>query len=193
MAATGAAGRAKRAKEVLQVKRRQFRNFFTRELDEMKIIIEENDTMEQRQLAEALLANEMVRAIETERFSSHEVRKSDEEVTDAVLAVANIFSVQTQWAAVYRVLVDFCGWERDYTRFSARINALLSKAHSKFRCDYQSIQKPMAGSGILRKGFDEWMKYCAPKGDRVFPRQMFLARKLLKSLSIGEGKGDGKQ
>jgi len=64
MAVKGAAGRAKCAKEVLQVKRRQFLNFFTRELDEMKIIIEENDTMEQRQLAEALLANKLVRAIE---------------------------------------------------------------------------------------------------------------------------------
>jgi len=37
---------------------------------------------------------------------------------------------------------------------------------------------------ILRKNYQEWKKYKAPKGDRVFPRQMFIAENLLKLLSI---------
>jgi len=42
----------------------------------------------------------------------------------------------------------------------------------------------LAANSILRKDFKAWKKYRVPKGDRVFPRQLFIAEKLLKLLSI---------
>jgi hypothetical protein len=80
--------------------------------------------------------------------------------------------------------VDFCGWESDIAKFSQRMNTLLKDVRLTHRCTYQSIQKPLSSSSILRKNYQEWKKYKAPKGDRVFPRQMFIAENLLKLLSI---------
>ena len=81
-------------------------------------------------------------------------------------------------------LVDFCGWESDIAKFSQRMNTLLKDVRLTHGCTYQSIQKPLSSSSILRKNYQEWKKYKAPKGDRVFPRQMFIAENLLKLLSI---------
>ena len=64
------------------------------------------------------------------------------------------------------------------------MNKLLEGVHLSHRCTYQSIQKPLAQNSILRKNYQEWKKYRSPKGNRVFPRQTFIAEKLLKLLSI---------
>lgn len=150
----------------------------------MKIILEKGDSEEKVKLAEALLANGLVSAIERVTYQCVKVQKSDDEVAKAVIDVAGSFGVCTQWTAVYRVLVDFCGWDSDIAKFSKRMDMLLKEVHLSQRCTYQSIQKPLAQYSILRKNYQEWKKYRAPKGDRVFPRQMFIAEKLLKLLSI---------
>ena len=153
-------------------------------LDKMKIILEKGDSEEKVNLAEALLANGLVSAIERVTFQCVKVQKSDDEVAKAVIEVAGNFGVCTQWAAVYRVLVDFCGWDSDVAKFTKRMNKLLEGVHLSHRCTYQSIQKPLAQNSILRKNYQEWKKYRSPKGNRVFPRQTFIAEKLLKLLSI---------
>ena len=153
-------------------------------LDKMKILLEKGDSEEQIKMAEALLANKLVSAIETVTYECQKVQKSDDEVAKAVIVVAGLFGVCTQWTAVYRVLVDFCGWESDIAKFSQRMNKLLKEVRLTHQCTYQSIQKPLSSSRILRKNYQEWKKYKAPKGDRVFPRQLFIAENLLKLLSI---------
>lgn len=150
----------------------------------MKIILEKGDSEGQIKMAEALLANKMVSAIETVNYQSQKVYKSDDEVAKAVVEVVGFFGVSTQWTAVYRVLVDFCGWESDIVKFYNRMNTLLKDVRLKHQCTYQSIQKPLSSTSILRKNFQEWKKYKAPQGDRVFQRQLFIAQKLLKLLSI---------
>ena len=79
----------------------------------MKIIIEKGDSKEQIMMAEALLANGLVGAIERVTYQCLKVQKSDDEVAKAVIDIAGSFGVCTQWAAVYRVLVDYCGWDSD--------------------------------------------------------------------------------
>ena len=153
-------------------------------LSKMKILLEKGDREEQIKMAEALLANKLVSAIETANYSCHKVQKNDNEVAKSVITVVGIFGVCTQWTAVYRVLVDFCGWESDIAKFSQRMNTLLKDVRLTHRCTYQSIQKPLSSSSILRKNYQEWKKYKVPKGNRVFPRQMFIAKKLLELLSI---------
>ena len=150
----------------------------------MKILLEKGDSEEKIMMAEALLANGLVSAIEKVNYQCQKVQKNDDEVAQAVIIVVDYFGVCTQWTAVYRVLVDFCGWENDIAKFSQRMNTLLKDVRLTHRCTYQSIQKPLSSSSILRKNYQEWKKYRAPKGDRVFPRQMFIAENLLKLLSI---------
>lgn len=150
----------------------------------MKIIIEKGDSEEQIKMAEALLANKLVSAIETVTYKCQKVYKSDDEVAQAVVGIVHYFGVCTQWTAVYRVLVDFCGWESDIAKFTKRMNILLKDVRLTHLCTYQSIQKPLSSSSILRKDYQEWKKYRSPMGDRVFPRQMIIAEELLKLLSI---------
>lgn len=150
----------------------------------MKIIIEKGDTEEQVMMAKAMLANGVVRAVEREYHCYQKVQKGDDEVAEAVSRVVSYFGVGTQWAAVYRVLVDFCGWESDIAKFSKRMNTLLKDVRLQMPCTYQSIQKPLSQNSILRKDYQGWKTYAVPKGDRVFQRQLFVAQKLLKLLSI---------
>ncbi len=149
----------------------------------MKIIIEKGDSEEKILMAQALLSNGLVGAVENEQHRSCKVQKSDEEVAGAVMSVVGTFAVCTQWTAVYRILVDFCGWEKDIARFSQHMNELLKDVRLKHKCTYQAIQKPLAASSILRKDYRQWKKYRIPDSDRFFARQLFVAEKLLKLLS----------
>lgn len=150
----------------------------------MKIVIEKGDSDEKIMMAKALLANGLVGAIEHEQFRCQKVQKSDDEVAQAVIEVVGRFGVGTQWTAVYRVLVDFCGWERDIAKFSVRMNTLLDHVRLHYPCTYQCIQKPLTQNSILRKDYQVWKRYNVPRGDRVFSRQLFIAQELLKRLSI---------
>ena len=152
--------------------------------DKMKILIEKGDSEEKMMMAEALLANGVVSAIEKVNYQCQKVQKSDDEVAQAVISVLEWFGVCTQWTAVYRVLVDFCGWESDISKFSKRMNILLKDVRLNYQCTYQAIQKPLSSNSILRKDYQKWKEYKVPKGDRVFARQLFIAEKLLKLLSI---------
>ena len=150
----------------------------------MKIIIEKGDSVEKIKMAEALLANGLVSAIEKVEHSCQKVQKCDDEVARAVIVAAGFFGVGSQWTAVYRVLVDFCGWESDIAAFCHRMNTLLNNVALSYSCNYQAIQKPLSANSILRKDYLEWKKYRIPNGDRVFARQLTIAQKLLKLLSI---------
>ena len=150
----------------------------------MKIIIEKGDSVETVKMAEALLANGLVSVIERAEVKVDVVSKSNEEVAAAVAEVTRLFGVGAQWTAVYRVLVDFCGWNDDVAAFCRRMNLIISGVRLEYGCNYQAIQKPLAANAILRKDFSQWLRYRAPKGDRVFSRQMFIAERLLKLLSI---------
>ena len=150
----------------------------------MKILLEKGDSEQKVKMAEALLANGLVSAIERVTYQCVKVQKSDDEVATAVIEVVGGFGVCTQWTAVYRILVDFCGWDSDIAKFSKRMNRLLKDVRISHRCTYQSIQKPLANNCILRKNYQEWKQYRVPDGDRVFTRQMIIAEKLLKQLSI---------
>lgn len=150
----------------------------------MKVLIEHGDNEEKIMMAEALLANGLVSAVERVYYQCPKVLKSDDEVAKAVIDVIGSFGVCTQWTAVYRVLVDFCGWDGDITKFTARMNSLLRGVGSRHQCAYQAIQKPLSANSILRKSFGEWKRYQVPKKDRVFRRQLFIAEKLVNLLSI---------
>ena len=175
---------SERAKEVYVVKKDPILELLPHKLSKMKILIEKGDSEEKIMMAKALLANGLVSAVETVNYKCQKVQKSDDEVAQAVIGVVGYFGVCTQWTAVYRVLVDFCGWESDIAKFSVRMNLLLKDVRLGHQCTYQAIQKPLSTNSILRKSFQDWKKYRVPQNDRVFQRQFFIAEKLLKLLSI---------
>ena len=105
----------------------------------MRIVLEKGDSEEQKKMAEALLANKVVCAIERVDYSCQKVQKSDDEVAKAVIEVVGLFGVSTQWAAVYRVLVDFCGWDSDFSRFCHRMNRL-ERRQGVFTADVHSTK-----------------------------------------------------
>lgn len=164
------------------MKRRQFLNFFSRELNEMKLIIERGDSDEQIMMANALLKNRLVRTIEKSEFQCETVHKSDEEIAKAVCTVEALFAVSTQWTAVYRVLVDCCGWDDCIKSFVKRMNAMLKGKKLGYPCTYTSIQR--CKHGILDKKIDEWKKHAIPTNDHFFKRQLQIAEKLLELLGI---------
>ncbi len=150
----------------------------------MRIVLEKGDTEGKVMLAKAMLANKLVSSIEQANYEINLVYRRDDEVATAVIEVVKLFGVHTQWTAVYRVLVDFCGWEKDIARFSQRMTILLKGTRLDYQCSYQAIQKPLAKNSILRKDFRVWKQYRVPDGDRVFARQLFIAKRLLELLSI---------
>ena len=145
----------------------------------MFIIIEKNDSKEQMMMAQALLANGLISVIERNDLKVKVANKSDEEILSAVTEVLKLFGVSS-----HRVLVDFCEWPKEESVFCKRMNKLLNGVKLHFECRYQSIQKPLATHAILRKDYCAWKKYQVPQGDRMFKRQMYIAQKLLKLLSI---------
>ena len=150
----------------------------------MRIIIEKNDSEEQIIMANALLKNGIARVVEQAAVKVDVVTKTNQEVATAVSEVTKLFGVGAQWTAVYRILVDFCGWDADVAAFCRRMNRITQGVNLTYACNYQAIQKALAANGILRKDYKAWQKYQFRKGDRVFPRQKFIADKMLKLLSI---------
>ena len=113
----------------------------------MKIIIEKGDSEEQMKMAEAMLANKMVSSIERANYEINVVHKRDDEIAVAVIEVAKLFGVGAQWTAVYRILVDFCGWDDDVAEFCRRMNLIIKGVVLEYGCNYQAIQKPSCSEG----------------------------------------------
>ena len=148
----------------------------------MKILLEKDDTVEQRMMAEALLKNGIVNTIEASVGGLGNAMKSDAEIAQAIKLVMMHFSVGAQWVAIYRVLVDIYGFPDEYAAFCERMKDVMRGVECEYPCDYQSIQKGIGTRGILSKPYSEWCTYKPKKGDIVFPRQKKVADKLLELL-----------
>ena len=108
---------------------------------------------------------------------------SDREIRDAIKQVLSLFSVKSQWVAVYRVLVDYYGFPAELTSFYKRMKMIMKGVNCKFPCTYQSIQKTLASKSILQKSYTDWTVYVVKDGERFFPRQKKIADKLLELLN----------
>lgn len=105
-----------------------------------------------------------------------------EEISDAILKVMPYFKVNSQWVAIYRVLVDFYGFPKAYDAFCKQMKKMMPKNLFDYSCVYQAIQKGILSKKILREHYYQWQTYQPAKGDVVFPRQKMIADKLLEIL-----------
>lgn len=104
--------------------------------------------------------------------------KSDDEIVQAIERVRPMFSVNTQWVAVYRVLVDYYGFPRTCTAFCKRIKRMMPRAS----CNYQTIQKGIISVGILASPYEEWERRSGECTAVSFQRQLNVARAFLREL-----------
>lgn len=108
----------------------------------------------------------------------------DEEIKNAIIDVVSMFSVSTQWCAVYRILVDYCNYPKEITSFCKKIDELMKGVKLSFPCRYQSIQKVLSARAIFQKHYNNWKEVKLPKRDLVFRRQLFIAVSLLDCLRL---------
>ena len=108
--------------------------------------------------------------------------KSNVEIAEAIKQILGLFSVKTQWVAVYRILVDYYAFPKGYKAFCKCVKNMMSDYKGTFAFDYQAIQKGI-GNGILTKPYEEWKAYKHKNTDKTFQRQLHIAEALLRSLS----------
>lgn len=148
----------------------------------MRVIIEQGDKPEVKSLIYSLQKCGLEFIIVEDHSKQELWLLSDDEIKAAILEVTSSFSVKTQWVAVYRILVDYCGFPTEVAAFCERINKLMRGTKLCFSIDYQSVQKPLAAKSILRKPYSQWKVYYSKNGDRFFARQRMTAERLLKAL-----------
>ena len=98
------------------------------------------------------------------------------EITEAIKKLTTTFATNTQWVAIYRILVDYYDYPAQYSEFCKEI-----LAKHNIECDYQAIQKGI-GYGILTKKHKEWLKYKPKPKEIAFPRQLRTANLFLELL-----------
>lgn len=101
---------------------------------------------------------------------------TDAEITEAIKKLTTTFATNTQWVAIYRILVDYYDYPAQYSEFCENI-----LTRHKLKCNYQSIQKGI-GYGILTKKYKEWLKYKPKPKEIAFPRQLRTASLFLELL-----------
>lgn len=101
---------------------------------------------------------------------------NDAEITEAIKKLTTTFATNTQWVAIYRILVDYYDYPAQYSEFCKEI-----LTRHNIECDYQAIQKGI-GYGILTKKYEEWINYKPKPGAIIFPRQLRTAKLFLELL-----------
>lgn len=152
----------------------------------MRVIFEEGDKPEWRRLMNELQVCGINFVIVDEISAVGHKILSDDEIKCAIKAVMPFFTVSSQWVAIFRILVDYHHFPADISLFYKRMCQLMHGTRPDYPPDYQSIQKPLAASGILQKSFEHWEQFTPPKGDRVFSRQKMIADKFMQALDAPE-------
>jgi len=84
-----------------------------------------------------------------------ELNVDDEQITEAIIHIEPIMDSHRDWGAIYRILVDYCGWPSKYKDFEKRINLLHLNMNENVSFTYQGLQ-----TGLLSewpKTFKEWL------------------------------------
>ncbi len=116
-------------------------------------------------------------------------RSHSEEQTDVAEAITELmgemddngnwlFSKQSQWIAVYRILVDYLGWNSEYRDFCRRMDRFGS---FRVPCNEYTVKRI---DGIFGKPFSKWDRNMFNGAGAVFERQYKVARRLIELLGL---------
>ena len=89
-----------------------------------------------------------------------------------------LFTMKSQWIAVYRILVDFLGFEDEYRDFCRRINKM---GKYPIPCSENAVKRI---DGIFAKPFKTWSKKLYKGRGCVYDRQYEVAKWLIEHLGI---------
>jgi len=112
-----------------------------------------------------------------------ELNVDDEQITKAINHIESIMDSHRDWGAIYRILVDYCGWPSKYKDFEKRINLLHLNLNDNVSFTYQGLQ--MGISPNWPKTFKEWL-IIRNDDDTVFEHRKKIAtafQNYLKCLS----------
>lgn len=116
-------------------------------------------------------------------------RAYDSEVVEVLkqLTDEGIISMQVQFVAVYRVLVDFFSFPAEYTSFCRRIVDMGVRFMGKtleYESLYQSVQKGIQSHPLLISPYKKWQEYKPVRNDRAvtFNRQKLVADSMVAKL-----------
>ena len=151
----------------------------------MRVIIEKGDKPELRELVYNLRRCGLKIDVRNAEQDKVRVSLSNDDIRTAIVNVTASFTVSTQWAAIYRVLVDFCGYPEEITSFCREIEKLMKGVDLSYPCNYQSIQKTLSSRAIFQKNYSQWKEQSPLKRDKTFQRQMKVADSLLRCLEKG--------
>ncbi len=121
-------------------------------------------------------------------FGGIVINANDEQIETAIILTKSIFESKRDWAPIYIILKDFCGWPAKKTDFKTRVERLnLKKLPSKYVFDYTAMRQGLESYWPLT--YREWLAYSPNSNDRnVFEHRKEVATKFLENLRMQVGK-----
>ncbi len=109
----------------------------------------------------------------------------DEQIAAAIMETVPAMSGgHRDWAGIYRVLVDFCGWPQNYKAFEKRVKRLGLKGMPRDKAfHYQGLAQGI--SVFWPKTYKEWMT-CVDR-DSTFEHRREVATVFLQHLKEQQG------
>ena len=89
-----------------------------------------------------------------------------------------LFTMKSQWIAVYRIFVDYLGWKNEYRDFCRQINYM---GEYPIPCLESAVKRI---DGIFAKPFKTWSKKLYKGQSKVYYRQYEVAKWLVEHLGL---------
>ena len=133
-------------------------------------------------------ASEQIEARVKARLGIPELSVDDDMITVAIVQVmsADCFNSSRDWAAIYRILADLCGYPKVYSDFKSWIDTLyFGNAELKYPLnDVQSVQKGL--SQDWPQTYEKWLTYTTT--DKTFHHRKTVAQLFLRCLKVQQRK-----
>lgn len=133
-------------------------------------------------------ASAQIEARVNARLGIPELSVDDDTITAAIVQVmsADCFNSSRDWAAIYRILADFCGYPKVYSDFKSWIDTLyFGNAELKYPLnDVQSVQKGL--SSDWPQSYKKWQTHTTT--DKTFLHRKAVAELFLRCLKVQQRK-----
>ena len=130
--------------------------------------------------SEQAIADRIRRKLENQfhkQLGLPEIELTDDQVAKCIIELMPYMGFDNQWLAIYRILVDFCGYPKEIQAFCDKMDECLDGLRVDRPCRYQNIQKYL--DGIFEKPYRQWLSY-PHQEETAFARQKRAADKFLE-------------
>lgn len=104
---------------------------------------------------------------------------NNDQIASAILELSTKMRGKRDWAAIFIILKDFCGWPKGYDNFKKKVSQLnLKDLPDDLSFDYTAMRQGFGSS--WPKTYTEWMSYT--KRDDTFNHRLKVASLFLEIL-----------